>query len=154
MSNSRLKDRISDSDIINISKNVKSATEAASLLGVRYDTYRRHAKRLGVFATNQSRKGVKRDKSEYFKRTIPLEEIINGKHPHYGRAGLKRKLIAAGLIQPLCEICGIDEWNKKPLTLHLDHIDGNTYNHTLNNLRLLCPNCHSQTETYCGRNKK
>ena len=54
-----------------------------------------------------------------------------------------------------CEDCGItDTYNGKPITLQCDHIDGDNDNHSLDNLRLLCPNCHSQTETWCGRNKK
>lgn len=53
-----------------------------------------------------------------------------------------------------CEICNISEWREKSISLHLDHIDGNADNNSISNLRLLCPNCHSQTETFCGRNKK
>jgi hypothetical protein len=51
-----------------------------------------------------------------------------------------------------CEICGIYEWNEKPLTLQVDHIDGNRTNNDLNNLMIVCPNCHSQTETYGSKN--
>lgn len=51
-----------------------------------------------------------------------------------------------------CSVCGTpDEWNGVHLTLHIDHIDGDTYNNEPSNLRLLCPNCHSQTDTYCRR---
>lgn len=53
-----------------------------------------------------------------------------------------------------CEICCVKDWNKKSLSLHVDHIDGNSDNNIPDNIRLLCPNCHSQTETFCGRNKK
>lgn len=52
-----------------------------------------------------------------------------------------------------CSECGISNiWNNKELKLQLDHIDGDRQNNSINNLRLLCPNCHSQTETYAGRN--
>ena len=53
-----------------------------------------------------------------------------------------------------CKCCGISEWNGKEITLQVDHIDGDSDNNDLDNLRLLCPNCHTQTSTWCGRNKK
>lgn len=49
-----------------------------------------------------------------------------------------------------CECCGITEWNNKPIVMQLHHIDGNPNNNKLENLQLLCPNCHSQTENFCG----
>ena len=52
-----------------------------------------------------------------------------------------------------CSECGISEWNDKPITLQLDHIDGNADNNHEDNLRLLCPNCHSQTDTFGAKNK-
>lgn len=53
-----------------------------------------------------------------------------------------------------CAICGISKWNNQPLSLRLDHIDGDKNNNILYNLRWLCPNCDSQQDTYCGRNIK
>lgn len=61
----------------------------------------------------------------------------------------KKRLINEGVVENKCSICNITEWMGKPLTLHLDHIDGDSFNNTKENLRLVCPNCHSQTETYC-----
>jgi DNA-directed RNA polymerase subunit M/transcription elongation factor TFIIS len=52
-----------------------------------------------------------------------------------------------------CEVCGISDHNGKPLKLECDHIDGNHSNNTVKNLRLICPNCHSQTDTYKAKNK-
>lgn len=53
-----------------------------------------------------------------------------------------------------CSGCGIDKWKDQPITLELDHIDGDNTNNTVQNLRLLCPNCHSLTDTFRGRNKR
>jgi Zn finger protein HypA/HybF involved in hydrogenase expression len=53
-----------------------------------------------------------------------------------------------------CIICNIKDWCGKPLTLHLDHINGDNTNDKRENLRYICPNCHSQTKTYCGKNIK
>jgi hypothetical protein len=50
-----------------------------------------------------------------------------------------------------CEICHLSEWNGNYIRLHIDHIDGNRTNNDIQNLRWLCPNCHAQTPTYCGR---
>ena len=52
-----------------------------------------------------------------------------------------------------CEVCGISEWNGKEIVLQVDHINGNPYNNNADNLRLICPNCHSQTETFAGGNR-
>lgn len=85
---------------------------------------------------------------------LKLLEILDGLHPTYQTAKLKKLLIAAGLKTNTCEECGISEmYNGKPIVMHLDHVDGNSMNHQLSNLKMLCPNCHSQTPTYSGRNK-
>lgn len=53
-----------------------------------------------------------------------------------------------------CECCGLSEWNHMPITLHAHHIDGDKTNNELNNLSLLCPNCHSQTDNFGSKNIK
>lgn len=52
-----------------------------------------------------------------------------------------------------CEVCKRVRWNKKPITLEIEHIDGNSNNNCLSNLLLICPNCHSQTPTYKSKNR-
>jgi hypothetical protein len=84
---------------------------------------------------------------------IPLEEILEGKHPHYQTNKIKHRMINSGVIENKCDSCDLTEWLGNPLSLHLDHVDGNNHNHVRSNLRLLCPNCHSQTDTWCGKNK-
>jgi hypothetical protein len=68
-------------------------------------------------------------------------------------SALSRALLAIGV--PLrCALCGIGpQWNEAPLVLHVDHINGDPYDCRAENLRFLCPNCHSQTDTYAGRGK-
>jgi DNA-binding CsgD family transcriptional regulator/5-methylcytosine-specific restriction endonuclease McrA len=82
---------------------------------------------------------------------IPLEDLlVVGRRTSRGH--LKARLIAAGLKENRCEICGITEWLGKPLSTQLHHKNGDGADNRLINLSLLCPNCHSQTDTYGGRN--
>ena len=138
-----------DNEIIEASK-AESAAKAASILGIQYGTYRKHATRLGVFRKNQAGSGISKPSGE---RKIPLEEILMGKHPQYQSNKLRRRLLQEGIKEHKCECCGITDWMNKPTPLEVDHIDGNSNNHIIQNIRLLCPNCHAQTETYRGKNK-
>lgn len=71
----------------------------------------------------------------------------------YSRSWLKLRLIKEGLLRNSCYECGlIPEWNGKELALQLDHINGKSDDNRLENLRLLCPNCHSQTSNFSGKN--
>lgn len=82
---------------------------------------------------------------------IPLEDLLVSNRPQTSRKHLKRRLLKAGLLVNTCYICGISEWLGKNLILELDHINGKNTDNRLENLRLLCPNCHSQTMTYCNK---
>ena len=70
------------------------------------------------------------------------------------RYHLKRRLLADGLKEPECEECRIREWRGRPLSLELHHVNGDPLDHRIENLNLLCPNCHSQTDTWGGRNAR
>lgn len=93
----------------------------------------------GKTAYSDSRIRCKYNKHNMFsKNTNPT-----GKH--------KEILIKEGFVEYKCSVCGISEWNEKPLMLQLDHINGDRYDNSIENLRLICPNCHSQTDTYCNK---
>lgn len=64
---------------------------------------------------------------------------------------MKRYLLHTG--KYVCSECGIDSYNNKPITLELEHKNGNSSDNSLDNVCLLCPNCHSQTDTYKAKNK-
>ena len=149
--------KISDEVILKAVSENKTMLSAAESIGMPFMTFRYRAKKLGVYKPNQSRKGISRSTKEYEHLTIPLNEILEGKHPHYWTNHLKRRLLTAGIKRNACENekCSVTNvWNGQTLVLHLDHIDGDNTNHRLENLRMLCPNCHSQTETYAGKKSK
>jgi len=79
--------------------------------------------------------------------------VVNSNYTNMSR--LKKRLIAANLIEYKCSICGNKgEWMGKEIVLQLDHINGNNRDNRIENLRFLCPNCHSQTDTFCRKGKK
>lgn len=87
--------------------------------------------------------GPKKSIDNYLNNSIPI-----GSHQ------LRLRLIKEGIKEHRCENCGLSEWLGQPISLELNHIDGNNSNNNLINLNLLCPNCHAQTPNYRGLNKK
>jgi hypothetical protein len=82
---------------------------------------------------------------------IPIEELLAKGRP-CSRGHLKGRLLKAGLKEERCEECGLAEWRGRPLRITLHHINGDGYDNRLENLLFLCPNCHSQTPNFAGRN--
>lgn len=127
-----------------------SMSIACSSLGLHYNTFRRYAIKFECYKPNPGGKGLSKDRDP----KIPLQDILDGKRPEYQTFKLKKRLIKAGIKKNICEVCGLTEWNKKPIEMELDHINGVSNDHKLNNLRIICPNCHSQTETFRAKNIK
>jgi hypothetical protein len=84
---------------------------------------------------------------------VPLTEILVESSTYKGNSDLRKRLIAEGLKPAHCEWCGSDTWLGEPLPLHLDHVNGDHTDNRLENLRILCPNSHALTPTWCGRNR-
>jgi 5-methylcytosine-specific restriction endonuclease McrA len=114
---------------------------------------KKRAIELGVYSPNPSGRGLKKNKRDGFDK-IPLIEILENKHPQYQTNKLRIRLVKEKIKEEKCEVCGIKDWNGSPVSFELDHINGVRNDHRLENLRIICPNCHSQTHTYRAKNIK
>lgn len=113
-------------------------------------TYRECRSHFGFCAASWS-KAVCRGELQASARRMPLRVLLETSR---SRGSIKRRLLEAGILQNICQQCGLDAWHGQPISMHLDHINGVRNDHRLANLRMLCPNCHSQTPTYGGKNAK
>lgn len=82
------------------------------------------------------------------------DEVYCENSPYTNSNSLKKRLIKTGKKEEKCEYCGLTHWNNIPIPLELHHINGKHNDNRIENLLLICPNCHATTENYCGRNKK
>jgi hypothetical protein len=93
------------------------------------------------------------NRGKHLPKKYTTEDLLSNKQ-YMHTSALKKRLLKEGILENTCSLCDMkNEWNGKPIVLHLDHIDGDRFNNKLSNLRIICPNCHSQTETYCSRNR-
>lgn len=96
--------------------------------------------------------GQSSSKGKVFKeRRRDISVYLSNEQP-IGSHALKKRLLDEGLKKHQCEKCQRTEWNGLPIPIQLHHVDGNSGDNSLNNLLILCANCHAQTENYCGRN--
>lgn len=127
--------------------NLKSA-------GGNYAQVKKYIQEYNLDKSHFTGRGWNKGLKGFGKPIIPLEKILV-QDSDYQSYKLKKRLFSSGLKQQRCEMC---EWNKKSLDgrlpLELDHINGNSKDNRLENLRVLCPNCHSLMPHYRGRNRK
>ena len=144
-----MKKNISKEIFVSVCESSISMAKAATELGIHFNTFKKKAIEFGCYKPNPGLKGGKRKPNP----KIDLEEILEGKHPQFQTYKLKLRLLNGNFLENKCSVCGLCEWQNKPLNVELDHIDGDRTNHKLKNLRMLCPNCHSQTDTYRSKNR-
>lgn len=106
---------------------------------------------LGLTSYDFKGKSVLREETDRVKVT---KENLLKENSNHKRIVLRRFILHNNLLEYKCAICGITKWNGKTLSLELDHINGINNDNRLENLRFLCPNCHSQTSTFGSKNYK
>lgn len=111
----------------------------------------RAIRRRGIDTSHFIGQGWARGRTDLPARGRPLSELLT-LEAHVNTRELKRRLIEEKVREHRCEGCGLDEWRAGPIPLELDHVNGDRSDNRLENLRLLCPNCHALTPTYRGRN--
>ena len=119
---------------------------------------------LGYAISGQTTKMLRKKIEEYglvepsggshSRRKQEFEEILVENSTYQSSRNLKQRLVKAGMLEDKCNKCGIgNEWNGKPLTLQLEHINGIHSDNRIENLIILCPNCHTQTPTWGRKNR-
>jgi Zn finger protein HypA/HybF involved in hydrogenase expression len=151
-----IKRKYSEDEFTEAVKNAVSIRQVLITLGLKpsggnYGCVKRYVKELNLEVSHWT--GQNHNKG----RTLPprrdLKEYLI-ENSQCSSNNLRKRLIREGVKESKCECCGIAQWNGKSAPLELDHINGINTDNRLENLRILCPNCHAQTDTYRGKNKK
>ena len=150
--------KYSNEELINAVKESFSISNVCRILGIKaaggnYTTIKNKIKKLNLdtshFTGQLWSKGKKLGPNE--KASKPLSEILV-KDCDYSSYKLAKRLLRVNLKERMCEKCGLELWMGKPIPLELHHINGVHSDNRIENLQLLCPNCHALTDNYRGKN--
>ena len=153
-----LKRKWSDNDLTSAFNKSSNVAEIINELGLAlsggtYANIKKHLERLNLKFSDDSKsrqlKGIK--KFQYSVRYSDSDVFVE--NSKVSQQTLRTRYFQVRSVL-CCDKCGIKEWNGQPLVFQIDHKNGNNKDNRLENLRLLCPNCHSQTPTYGGKNKR
>lgn len=119
--------------------------------GGNYKQFHKYCLELKIDTSHFKGKGWSKGKmvGAYVKKDLKEITVINSNYQTYK---LKMRLLDDGVFENRCARCGLTEWMGETIPIELDHINGISNDHRIENLRMLCPNCHSLTDTYRGRN--
>lgn len=145
-------------NLIKVIKSSKTLSEVITQLGLRcaggnFNTLKKYIKIHNIDTSHfdEHLNKIKYLKKFNFENKKPLDSLLV-QNSNYNRGNLKRRLISEGYLDYVCRKCGNNgEWVGEPLILQLEHINGIHNDNRIENLELLCPNCHTQTQTYAGR---
>jgi hypothetical protein len=141
-----------DEQMIHAVQTSKTMAEVIRTLGLKvrpgnYTTLRKYIKLLKLDTSHFT--------GQAHGKTIPKTKRTNEQvfiaHSDYSRSDLKQRILNQNLLPYRCDLCNLDQWQNQPIILVLDHINGISNDHRIENLRLLCPNCNSQQPTFCRK---
>ncbi len=122
--------------------------------GGNYEQVKNEIRRLNIDTSHFTGMGWRKNRTFSFTPKTSLEEILT-QNSHFQSFKLKQRLFRAGLKKPACELCNWAECAQDGrIPVELDHINGDRYDNRIENLRILCPNCHSLQPTHRGKNQK
>jgi len=147
--------KYTDSALIEV---VQSSTSIRQVLGKlslaeaggNYSIIKRRIQLLGINISHFNGQGWKKGNNTPVVPAKPLSEVLR-KDTNFQSYKLKNRLFAEGIKDRKCEACANDQWLGRPIPLELDHINGDKTDNRIENLRILCPNCHALTGTYRGK---
>ena len=139
--------KVTDQEIIDACNSSSNMSIACKKLGMYTTSFVRRAKKLGVYMPNQTDQTNRPSKH---RGGFELVDILKGKHPQYQSVKLKKRLIEEGILKDECRKCGFNERREgfDHSVCELNHINGNPRDHRLENLEILCPNCHALTPNF------
>ncbi len=147
---------VPEEEFIEIVKNSNSCAEAMRKIGYVCTTGNSHdvmKRRVSELHLDTSHWGPNTESAHL--ATRQSDEVYFAEHTPHSGTHIRERLIRYNMLEYKCSICGNrGEWNGQKLVLQIDHINGIHDDNRLENLRFLCPNCHSQTETFAGKNIK
>jgi hypothetical protein len=152
------KRKYTDEQFIQAVKESFSVREALKKLGLSptggsYKLFVKRCKMLNLDTSHFTGKGHLKNKTHNWAPKIDLSLILV-EDSHYNSNSLRKRLIKENYFKYQCCDCLLSEWRGEPIRLELEHINGVNTDNRIENLKILCPNCHSLTDTYRGKNKK
>ncbi len=157
-----MKYRFTDDQLIEACETSLSIAQVLNKLGLvpaggNYTTIKNKIANLNIDTSHFTGKGWNvGERYKPFHPLIPIKEILVEHSAYTNTYHLKDRLLKEGIKEYKCENpeCGLSEWHGKPIICELHHINGDSTDNRIENLIILCPNCHSQTEHFRGRNRK